>query len=127
MEIAKTDKYSIEVNKQKNRIYFILRGFWESLADVPDYFSDWQRATKEVTSGFTILTDAREMITPMPEVSELHKRTQAMLVASGLRKTAEVVPSKSIEQSALRRYAKVSGMAKESFDDVTEAEKWLDI
>lgn len=126
MEIAKTNKYSIEVNKTKNRVYFKIYGFWGGLSEVPDYFTDWQRATKEVTKGFTILTDAREMITPMPEVSELHKRTQTMLVAAGLRKTAELASSKPIEQSALRRYAKVSGMVKRNFEDQPEAEKWLD-
>jgi hypothetical protein len=74
--IAKTDKYSLEVNKPKNRIYLKLQGFWRSVVDVPNDFSDFQRATQEVTPGFTILTDAREMKTPSPEVAELHRRTQ---------------------------------------------------
>ncbi len=126
MQIAKIDKYSIEVNKPKNRVYLKLQGFWRSVADVPNYFSDWQRATEELTPGFTILTDAREMKTPSQEVARLHQRTQAMLVEAGLGKTAELVPVGTIEHFALKRYAKESGMKKGSFEDRTEAEAWLD-
>jgi|WetSurMetagenome_2_1015567.scaffolds.fasta_scaffold107452_2 hypothetical protein len=126
MEIAKTDKYSIEVNKAKNRIYLKIVGFWERKEEVPNYLSDWQRAIKEVTKGFTILSDLKEMITPMPEVAELHQNTQVLLVKAGLRKTAELVPSKPIEQSTLKRYAKTSGMRKENFEDRIVAEVWLD-
>ena len=127
MQIATTDKYSIEVDKGRNRIYLKLQGFWRSKAEVPNYFSDWQQATQEVTPGFTILTDAREMKTPTQEVAELHMHTQAMLVAAGLGKTAELVPAGVIEQAALKRYAKESGMQKGSFEDQAEAEAWLDM
>ena len=127
MKIAQTDKYSMEVNKPKNRIYFKLQGFWKSVADVPNYLSDWQRATQEVTPGFTILADVREMKTPLPEVAELHRDAQAMVVAAGLLKTAELIPPGVIEQTALKRYAKESGMVKGSFEDRTEAEAWLDM
>ena len=126
MKIAETGKYTIEVDKPKNRVYFKIRGFWNSPADVPNYLSDWQRAIREVTSGFTILSDVREMKTPQPEVGELHHRSQAMLVTAGLRKTAELVPAGSIEKSVLQRYAKESGMTKGSFENQTEAEAWLD-
>jgi hypothetical protein len=50
-----------------------------------------------------------------------------MLVAAGVRKTAELVPAGVIEQMALKRYAKESGMEKGSFEDLTEAEAWLDM
>jgi hypothetical protein len=127
MKIAERDKYSIEVNKVINRIYFTIQGFWKDPADVPNYLSDWERAIEEVRPGFTILTDARKMKTPTRQVAKLHERVQAMLVKAGLRKTAEVVPEGAVEQMSLNRYAQESGMNKGSFENQKEAEAWLDM
>jgi hypothetical protein len=66
------------------------------------------------------------MKTPLPEVAELHRRTQAMPVEAGLGRTAELVPVGVIEKAALERYAKESGMKKGSFEDRAAAEAWLD-
>jgi hypothetical protein len=127
MKIAETDRYSIEVNKAINRIYFTIQGFWKDLSDVPNYLSDWERAIKEVTPGFTVLTDARKMKTPTPQVAKLHERAQEMLLKAGLRKTAELIPASVVEQMSLNRYATESGMERKSFENPKQAEAWLDM
>jgi hypothetical protein len=127
MKIAETDKYLIEIDKSKNRIYLTIKGFWKDVKDVPNYYSDWQRAMEEVTPGFTILMDAREMKTPTPEVAKLRVHAQKMVVDAGVRKMAELVPAGKTEQITLIRYAKESGMKTKSFENRDDSEAWLDI
>jgi hypothetical protein len=127
MKIAETDKYSIEINKSATRINLTVKGFWKDVKDVPNYYSDWQRAMEEVTPGFTILMDAKEMKTPTPEVAKLRVRAQKMLMKAGVRKMAELIPAGKTEQMTLNRYAKESGMKTKSFENRDEAEAWLDM
>jgi hypothetical protein len=55
--------YHIEVSKEKNRAYLKIFGFWKNAEVVPDYLTDWSKATSVLVKGFTLLTDASEMKT----------------------------------------------------------------
>ncbi len=122
--IAKNKFYEIAVDQSKNRIYFKIIGFWQSPDVVPNYLNDIKKASKEVTPGYTILSDLKEMKTPPQEVGELHKYAQTVLVTAGLRKTAEIVES-AVLGMALSNYAKASNMNKKPFSSLVEAENWL--
>jgi hypothetical protein len=67
------------------------------------------------------------MKTMPKEVAPLHEEAQKILVALGLRKTAEILPSSTILKLQVDKFAKSSEMPKAEFHDREEAEAWLDI
>ena len=67
--IAKTDFYSIEIDKVKNRAYLGIYGSCKSVDDIPNFLDDIRNASSQLTKGFTLLTDATKMKTHPPEVS----------------------------------------------------------
>ena len=124
--IAKTAYYSIAVDKTKNRIYLTIVGFWKSPAVVPAYVEDMKKACQEISPGFTVLADVTRMITP-PEVAAVHERAQQVTLAAGLRKSAEILPKeKALEKMALTKWSTKTGMVKNMFHAIADAEAWLD-
>ncbi len=124
-QIAKNNFYEIGVNKPKNRIYIKVKGFWNKRSEVSNYPTDIRRASKEVSDGFAVVADLREMKTPSREIDSIHQKAQAILVQAGLERTAEILNS-AITKLATKRYAKKSQMKKKEFNSVEDAEKWLD-
>ncbi len=125
-EIAKNEYYLISVDKNKNRIYLTVQGFWNDPSVVPNYIDDIAKAASSTTQSFTVITDVTQMKPPSPEVGELHMKAQTTLVEKGLSATAEILPASVIAQASVDRYSKESGMNKGSFATIEEAEKWLD-
>jgi hypothetical protein len=120
------NKYVIKTDKGKNRLYLSILGFWASPNDVPNYVSDLDKASKELKNGFTIVTDVSNMKPPAIEVNAIHEQAQKLLMRAGLARTAEVVPKTArIQKMAVDQYSKHSGMQKETFYSVDEAEEWL--
>lgn len=124
--IAKTDFYSIEIDKVKNRAYLGVYGSCKGVDDIPNFLDDIRNASSKLSKGFTLLTDATKMKTHPPEVSDLHVDSQKVWLEGGLLKTAELIPVSSIDRLALGRRAKSSGMPVKGFESVEEAETWLD-
>ena len=124
--IAKTDFYTVKINKLKNRAYLIFTGFCSKPSDMPNFLDDIKKAAHGLRQGFTLLTDVTKIKTPPKEVAELHVKSQEIWIASGLSKTAEILPDTMVAKLALDRWSKTSGMEKECFDDKNEAEAWLD-
>ena len=125
--IATNQYYDLACDEAKNRIYLTLRGFWPNKSAVPNYIADVTKATRNVKSGYTILTDLRSFKTAPEEIGELHKQAQGILVKAGLGRTAEVLSSAmKIEEIALDKYSKSSGMKRMTFHDVMQANSWLD-
>ena len=123
--IADNGYYTIKVDKAKNRIYNIFRGYWKSSSVVPHYMDDGKKALQKISEGFTCLVDVTIMKTPPDDVSDLHIKMQSLFVKAGLKKTAEVFSS-SVMKLLTNRLAKESGMFKQIFDNWEDAEKWLD-
>jgi hypothetical protein len=123
-EIAKTDYYTIEVDKTKNRIYYTPIGFWRNGSVVPNYLSDIQKALNAVTPGFTFLADVRALKIPPQEVQALFKQAQEKAKAAGLSKTAEVLP-KSLLRLAVERTSKETKIQRQGFATIKDAEVWL--
>ena len=124
--IAQNDYYVIAVDPMKNRAYLTLIGYWKSRAEVPKYLEDWKKAIRELSRGFTVLTDVTRMKAPPPDVVQLHTEAQKVLISGGLNKVAEIVGSDIIAKMAVDRFSKDSGMHKGTFDNWREAEDWLD-
>ena len=124
--IAKNDYYAILVDAAKNRLYLTLIGYWKSCSVVPNYIEDLKKATQELSRGYTILTDVIQMKPPPRDVITLHTEAQKVVMAAGLKKTAELVGQDVIAKMAVDRFSKESGMYKGTFDNKEEAEAWLD-
>ena len=125
-EIANNKYYSILIDKNKNRMYLTLFGFWKDRSVVPNYIEDIQKAIQELPKGYTVLTDVTQLKTPPQAISDLHTEAQKVVITSGLKRTAEVVSQDVIAKMALDRYSKRSGMQKGTFGNKDEAEAWLD-
>jgi hypothetical protein len=125
-EIAKTNFYTIGIDTAENRLYLKVIGFWNDLSLVSNYPDDIKKASQELTPGFTVLADLTEM-KPMPkEVGPLYERAQKILVKSGLKKTAEILPESAILKMQVKKFARSSEMPKAEFHSKEEAEAWLD-
>ena len=124
--IAKTDFYTVGINKPKNRAYLIFTGYCSKPSNIPNFLDDIKKAAHGLKQGFTLLTDVTMLKTPPQDVAELHIKSQEIWIESGLSKTAEILPNTKIAKMALDRWSKTSGMKKEWFDNKFEAEAWLD-
>ncbi len=124
--IAQNDNYVIAVDPSKNRAYLTLIGYWKSRAEVPKYIDDWKKAIKELSRGFTVLSDVTRMKAPPQDVVQLHTEAQKVLMAGGLSKVAELVGGDVIAKMAIDRFSRESGMYKGTFDNWREADDWLD-
>lgn len=117
--------YSIEVSKEKNRVYLKIFGFWRNVEVVPDYLSDWTTAIHLVKPGFTLLTDATEMKTHPQDVRKLHEQAQAIVLKAGVSKVAEIIRN-DVAEMQLDAVAKSTNFPKQSFRTTEAAEAWLD-
>jgi hypothetical protein len=124
-EIANNDYYEIYVDRSKNRLYYTVKGYWETVSLVPENYNDLAKASVKLTEGFDILSDLTDMKPPPAEVAELHMKQQKMLIERGLSRTAEVMDH-AVLKIAVQRYARESKMDVQGFGSVSEAEVWLD-
>ena len=124
--IVQNERYTIQIDQEKNRLYLTLIGYWKDRSVAPDYLRDLKNAVRSLSQDYTILTDVTQMKTPPQDIVNLHLEAQKQLIADGLKKTAELVGHDIIAKMALDRFSKESGMTKGSFDDKKEAEAWLD-
>ncbi len=124
--IASNDYYRLSVDKFKNRIYLDILGNWKSSRDVPRYIGDINKAVKNLRRGFTVLSDLTNMRVGAAKVNEVHERAQKILVDSGLKKTAEIMPVSALVKMQVDRYSNASKMNKAQFENKRLAESWLD-
>ncbi len=126
MEIASTNKYSIRINQEKNRLYLEIKGFWQSKADVPSYLTDLKYAASYLRSGFTCLTDMTTMKTPGAEAAVLFELGSQMLIRNGVTRSAGIFSHDVIAKMAAEHKVSSFNMDRKAFGKVTEAEQWLD-
>ncbi|GAK60925.1 hypothetical protein U27_00823 [Candidatus Vecturithrix granuli] len=123
--IANTPNYMLAVDPSKNRIYWTPNGLWDKTMSAPELVGNWEKARQRVLSGFTILVDARQIKTLSAEWADTFEQIQELMVTSGLMASAEVLPEDAITKMQAKRVARQSGMRREVFASVEEAEKWL--
>lgn len=123
----KNNYYEINLDNEKNQIYFKVKGFWPSLDAVPNFEEDWMKIGRSAKKGFTIIADLLDM-EPFPnDVDDLNTQVQGKLMGMGVRKVAQVA---SVEVAgAVNQMAKKGGIRHilRAFYDVPTAKKWLDI
>lgn len=124
-EIARNQYYEIYVDPEKNRYYYNLFGFWQSVDLVPDNLRDLETAISKLKPGFDCIADLRTMKPPPEEVANHHMKAQKFVTDKGLSRIAEVYDQKVVKFMA-ERYARESKANTKTFASVSEAEAWLD-
>ncbi len=124
--IANTSHYTLAFESSKNRVYWTPKGFWDKSVNADELMDNWDNVLNMASTGFTILADATQIKTLLPMWAETFKSIQARMVESGLAASAEVLPQDAVTKMQANRVARQSGMLKESFATIADAEKWLD-
>jgi len=70
--------YSLEYNKDKNRIYFTMTGDIPSVEVVANFEKDWHLTVEEARKGFTILGDLSLCGVLNPEFEAFYRRCRAV-------------------------------------------------
>ena len=125
-QITQTPYYTIAVDPTKNRLYIRIISQWKRVADVATYLADIQWAIRQVHSGFTVLTDLTQMLSPSPEINAAHAQAQMECMKAGCRMTAEVHSEDFMKHWIADKFSKQSKMEKKVFINPAEAEAWLD-
>lgn len=124
--IASTPQYVLIISLKKNRAYLKIIGFWRNPEMVPNYIEDWKKAVTMLSPGFTLLTDAREMVIHPGPVRQLHEQAQKLIVDYGVSKVAELQKNVAAELQ-LNGVASGTRLPKKNFFNQLEAEDWLSI
>jgi len=120
--------YSVEADKEKNRVTFSMTGDIPNVDAVSNFESDWHNTLGEVNSGFTIIGDLSEC-GPLPtDVEALNQKVQGYIMQQGCRKVAQLVGNLNV-MSQVNAFAEKSGMRDvlRAFNLRKTALMWLDI
>ena len=120
--------YSVELDKEKNRIYFSMTGDIPSVNVVSNFESDWKSTVSESKQGFTILGDLSKSGKLSPEFEALNTKVQGWLMEQGCRKVAQLIGDLNV-MSQVNAFAAKSGMRNvlRAFNFEKTAEIWLNM
>jgi len=120
--------YSVEADKDKNRVSFSMTGDIPDVASVSNFESDWKTTVGEVNSGFTIMGDLSKCGPLPPDVEALNQKIQGWLMQQGCRKVAQIVGDLNV-MSQVNAFAEKSGMRDilRAFNVQKTAIIWLDM
>jgi hypothetical protein len=124
-QIRDSGSHILHVDPRKNRIYFRLSG--QHLPNASDFIEDCEKASQEMTQGFTVLVDAGHFEQMPLQWLEISSKTQKILREIGLAATAEVVSEAIFQEMAHYKLSCIRDLEKEKmFVDIHDAENWLD-
>ncbi|RDV14374.1 hypothetical protein DXT99_14715 [Pontibacter diazotrophicus] len=123
--VAQNQCYELLYDSVKNRIYFIVKGFWKNKEAVPHYLKDIEKALKLAKPGFSLLSDLRTMITHPQRLCSMHIEAQTLLRKAGLNRVASVEPLDRIATLQLKEIMAKSELPLKRFTSCQEAETWL--
>jgi len=122
--VAETDYYRCEIDRSKNRMYLIYKGLWANMKQVPDFVRHHAETVNQLSPGFTVLADVRQMEGVV--ISDIIEECQRYAIKAGIRKAARVYAKPTFMEVQAERMHERSGMLSRSFYSVEEAEAWLD-
>ncbi len=125
-DFLKTDYYSFQIDKEKNRIYFAFIKKWKGIEDFPNFIENWEKVIDELQPNFTVNSDLRVMPILSKEVEILFSQLQYFVIDKGLFRVAEVIAMNDISYLQLSRISERSGLPQNKFRFVEEAEAYLD-
>ena len=127
-EIAKNEYYEAYVDEEVNRMYWVMRGHWKKLSDVPDFRKHNRETIGCLKPGFTAVIDMREMEIPGAEVLDLMLQVTRDSEEAGKGRQAHIINKEDMEAVRASR-----GVMKEAdmdlkmmqFGTFEEAIEWL--
>ena len=122
--IAENQYYKLQVNSLTNRIYFTITGTIKK-DNVPNFVSNWKKATAELNTNFTVLSDCRMMQIQGKEMEKVHQEIQTYLIKNGLLQVAEVVSMNDIANLQACHIAERSELPIKKFESIEVAESYL--
>jgi hypothetical protein len=122
--IASTPFYSYHIDKTKNRMYVAYKGAWLRPSDVPDFVKHHTEAISQLTRGFTVLADVRQMESVV--ITDIIEECQKQAIAAGISKAARVYSKPTFMQIQADTMSEKTGIQSRGFYDYAEAEAWLD-
>lgn len=123
--IYENQQYQIGIDKDKNRAFITIIGFWRNPEEVSEYLPDLDRALQQLQPDFTLLTDLSQMKPHPQALNPVHLAAQQLLLSRGLTQTAEVISS-SIVQFQTDLLSKQSSMPLRQFKSLEQASAYLD-
>lgn len=125
---VKNECYEIYVDRDKNRSYITLRGYWKDLDVVPNMERDFLTVPVKLRPEYTSLIDIREFKTPGPDVMNMFIRIEHENAKTSMRRKAARVVSQPLEKLAADRVGRDAQVTGETafFNSLEEAEAWLD-
>lgn len=116
--------YAIKTDKQKNRLYIMVDGTI-AINSIDAYNEEIRKAVSSLKAGFTALLDLRKTSVFDQESMKQLQGTKDIAVKAGLKKSAMVVESATLKMQMNRNYKEV-GPQDKAFNEVDEAESFLD-
>ena len=122
--IHETDYYTFEIDRLKNRMYLVYKGFWKRPDQVPDFVKHHDETISHLLPGFTVLADVRQMEGVV--ITDILEEVQRHAVKAGIRKAARVYDKPTFKQVQAESIRVRTGITSKGFYSVEEAEAWLD-
>lgn len=127
-EIAKNEYYEVFVDEEINRVYWVFKGKWEKVMDVPNFMRDNTESLRYLKPGFTVLSDVRMFEMPSPEILEIMTEAAKISESAGMGRQAHVINKKDLKAVRASRNAMKEAdldLKMMQFGDYEEATAWL--
>jgi len=96
-EITKNDYYEAYVDEELNRMYWVMKGTWKKMTDIPKYVQHNKDVARLLKPGFTALIDIRTFGVPSPSVLEVITESVKMMEGAGMGRQAQIINQKDME------------------------------
>jgi len=127
-EIAKNTYYEMYVDQEINRAYWVFKGKWDKMSDLPNYIHDNREVLRHVKPGFTVVTDIRTFEMPSPKILEVITESAKEVESAGMRRQAHIIDKKNLEAIRASRGAMKEAdmdLKMMQFGSYEEAIEWL--
>jgi hypothetical protein len=119
--------YEVKVDKQKNRFYVKVIGFWETPGIIPEYIEHIRMAVNELKNKFTAVLDLSAMKNQSQIMEEqAHQAASLIAIKRGLLLSVQILPQDPEARILIERIAKAVGKKIISFETSEKAENFLD-
>jgi hypothetical protein len=125
-KVAQNEYYELAYDPAKNWVHWTMRGYWPSMAVVPNFEADWDTIQKKVKPGFRILADISKLKVMPDDVKTAQDLRQQKLLQEGCKRVAALIES-SVTKISMNEALRSSGMDKvlKYCTTVGEAEAFL--
>ena len=119
--------YSIAIDLQKQRAYITLTGQWEEQLTAEEYLRDLRAVLTNFEGAFSLVADFSKMLPFKYSLEDnVHLKALRILISSGLKKSAEVMPENERAHQQLITLSEIAKAPLNLFGERSIAEDFLD-